>query len=161
MVRPRWIGRPDLALDAGAGLWEIGRMPSSLPRAGRRALVAPALLVALALAQLGGWRACGLSPWKGGGFGMFATNDHGAFRSVRVVELAGGGERPVVLPAELDRLRRHAREVPREANLRRLADALRARAPSLGALRVEVWRTEFAREDLAPRLVLVARAELR
>ena len=137
-------------------------MPSSLLRAGRRALVAPALLVALALAQIGGWQSAGLSPWKGGGFGMFATNDHGAFRSVRVVELApGGGERPVVLPAELDRLRRHAREVPREANLRRLADALRARAPSLGALRVEVWRTEFAREDLAPRLVLVARAELR
>ena len=136
-------------------------MPSRLLRAERRALVAPTLLVALTLAQLGAWQGFALSPWKGGGFGMFATNDHGGFRSVRVLELAAGGERPVVLPGELDRLRRHAREVPREANLRRLADALRARAPSLGALRVEVWRTEFAPEDLAPRLALVARAEFR
>jgi hypothetical protein len=149
MVRPGWIGRPEPALDAGRGLGEIGRMKSP-PRAERRALVAPALLVALALAQISGWQGCGLSPWKGGGFGMFATNDHGAFRSVRVVELAAGGERPVVLPSELDRLRRHVREVPREANLRRLAE-----------LRVEVWRIEFAPDDLAPRLALVARAEFR
>ena len=134
-------------------------MPSRRLRCERRALVAPALLAALALAQLSGWLAFGLSPWKGGGFGMFATNDHGAFRSVRVLELAAG-ERRVALPDELDRLRRHAREVPREANLRRLAEALRAREPELGALRVEVWRTEFARDGLAPRLVLVAQAEL-
>jgi hypothetical protein len=131
------------------------------PRAGWRALVAPGLLAALALAQIAGWLACGLSPWKGGGFGMFATNDHGAFRSVRVVELAAAGERSVALPEELDRLRRHVREVPREANLLRFAAALRAREPGLGPLRVEVWRTEFAEDDLAPRRVLVARAELR
>jgi hypothetical protein len=161
MVRPAWIGRPGPTLDAGPSLGEIGRMPSGLPRAGPRALVAPGLLVALALAQIAAWQGFGLSPWKGGGFGMFATNDHGAFRSVRVVELFAGGERAVALPGDLDRLRRHAREVPREANLRRLAEALRARAPSLGALRVEVWRTEFERGDLSPRLALVARAEVR
>ena len=136
-------------------------MPSPLLRAERRALVAPALLAALALAQIAGWYALGLSPWKGGGFGMFATNDHGAFRRVRAFELGAGGERPVVLPGELERLRRHVREVPREANLRRIADALRAGAPGLGPLRVEVWRIEFAPADLAPREVLVASAEFR
>jgi hypothetical protein len=136
-------------------------MPSPSTRAPRRALVAPALLVALALAQIGAWRGIGLSPWKGGGFGMFATNDHGAFRSVRVVELAAGAERPVALPGTLDRLRRHAREVPHEANLRRLAEALREAAPGLGALRVEVWRTEFRSADLSPHLVPVAHAEFR
>jgi hypothetical protein len=161
MVGPGWIGRPGPALDARPALGEIGRMPSGLLRAGPRALVAPGLLVVLALAQIAAWQGLGLSPWKGGGFGMFATNDHGAFRSVRVIELTAGGERPVALPGELDRLRRHVREVPREANLRRLAEALRLRAPSLGALRVEVWRTEFGGDDLAPRLALVARAEFR
>jgi hypothetical protein len=134
-------------------------MPSASLRAERRALVAPALLVALALGQLAAWWWTDLSPWKGGGFGMFATTDHGAFRSVRVIEVGAAGERRIALPSELDRLRRHARELPREANLRRLAEALRAREPGLGPLRVEVWRTEFARADLAPRLVLVARAE--
>jgi hypothetical protein len=135
-------------------------MPSRKRSVERRALVAPALLAALALAQAAGWLAFELSPWKGGGFGMFATSDHGAFRSVRVIERIAGGERPVALPAELDRLRRHAREVPLDANLRRLAEALRARAPGLGPLRVEVWRTEFARDDLRPGLTLVARVEL-
>jgi len=118
------------------------------PLGRRRALVAPAVLLALALAQIGG-------------FGMFATNDHGGLRRVRVVELAEGGERPVAVPEELERLRRHAREVPRAANLRRLGEALRAREPGLGALRIEVWRTEFAPADLAPSLVRVASAELR
>jgi hypothetical protein len=127
----------------------------------RRALVAPALLLALALTQIGGWAAFDLSPWKGGGFGMFSTNDHGAFRQVRVVELAAGSERPVALPEELERLVRHVREVPRDANLRRLGAALRERSPRLAVLRVEVWRTEFAAADLAPTRVLVASSELR
>jgi hypothetical protein len=129
-----------------------------------RALIAPALLVALALAQIGGWLAFDLSPWKGGGFGMFSTTDHGAFRRVRVFALDAGageaGERRVPIPGALDRLRRHAREVPREANLRRLGEALRAERPALGRLRIEVLRTEFARGDLAPRHVPLARAEL-
>jgi hypothetical protein len=135
-------------------------MPWLPPHGRRRALVAPGLLLALALAQIAGWAAYGLTPWKGGGFGMFATDDHGGFRRVRVVERTAAGERPVAVPDELERLRRRAREAPRGANLRRLGEALRARAPELGPLRIEVWRTEFARADLAPRRVLVASAEL-
>jgi hypothetical protein len=131
------------------------------PHGRRRALVAPGLLFVLALAQIVGFAAVGLSPWKGGGFGMFATLDHGGFRRVRVLELAAGGERAVAVPEELERLQRHVREVPRAANLRRLGEALRARAPALGALRVEVWRTEFAPGDLEPRRVRVASAVLR
>jgi hypothetical protein len=131
-----------------------------LPQGRRRALVAPGLLVGLALAQIAAFAAFDLSPWKGGGFGMFSTLDHGAFRRVRMIERTPVGERRVALPEELERLQRHVREVPREANLRRLGEALRAREPGLGALRVEVWRTEFAPDDLAPGRVLVASAEL-
>jgi hypothetical protein len=122
--------------------------------------VAPGLLFVLALAQLAAFAAFGLSPWKGGGFGMFATVDHGAFRRVLVFERGASGERRVALPQELERLQRHVREVPRAANLRRLGAALRQRAPGLGPLRIEVWRTEFAADGLVPRLVLVASAEL-
>jgi hypothetical protein len=129
------------------------------PRGERRSLVAPGLLLALALAQIAAFYAVGLSPWKGGGFGMFASNDHGAFRSVRVIERSDTRERALAVPEDLERLRRHVREVPRVANLRRLAEALRARDAGHGTLRVEVWRVEFAPEDLAPRRVLVASAE--
>jgi hypothetical protein len=135
-------------------------MPWLPPPGTRRALVAPGLLLALALAQIAGWAAYGLTPWKGGGFGMFATNDHGGFRRVHVIERVAEGERVVPVPDALERERRRAREAPSAANLRRLGEALRARARELGPLRVEVWRTEFAREDLTPRRVLVASAEL-
>ncbi len=132
-----------------------------LPLRARLALVPPALLVGLALAQIAGYVGYGLSPWKGGGFGMFSTNDHGGFRNVHVLELAAGAERRVVLPGDLERRERHAREAPSQANLLRLATELRARSPGLGALRVEVWRTEFAASDLRPQRVLVASAESR
>jgi hypothetical protein len=143
---------------AGCGI--VAAMAWLPPHGRRRALVAPGLLLALALAQIAGWAAYGLTPWKGGGFGMFATNDHGAFRRVRVIQRTPEGERPVPVPDELERLRRRAREAPREANLRRLGEAMRELAPELGPLRVEVWRTEFAREDLTPHRALVASAEL-
>jgi hypothetical protein len=120
--------------------------------------VAPLLLLGLAFAQIAGFAAFGLSPWKGGGFGMFSTNDHGGFRSVRVVELAASGERRVVLPERLERLQRHAREAPRRTTLERLAAELRRDEGSLGPLRVEVWRTRFSPADLTPERVLVASA---
>jgi hypothetical protein len=151
---------PGRRLKRAAGWGIVGPMAWLPPHGRRRALVAPGLLLSLALAQIAAFYEVGLSPWKGGGFGMFATVDHGGFRRVRVVELAAGGERPVAVPEELERLQRHAREVPRAANLRRLGEALRARAPGLGALRIEVWRTAFAPSDLAPSRVLVASAEL-
>jgi hypothetical protein len=101
------------------------------------------LLVALACTQIG--LSCGaqLSPWKGGGFGMFATNDHGSFRSVRVYALRGSEERPVEIPSERLRLEIRARELPTEAALRRLARALAGEAPGAEALRAEVWLTEL------------------
>jgi len=124
-------------------------------RVRRRALVAPLLLVTLALAQIAGFVGFGLSPWKGGGFGMFSTNDHGSFRSVRVFEMGENGERRVDLPPELEQLQRHVREAPRQANLERLVTELRAGTPGLGTLRVEVWRTQFSPVDLRPERVLV------
>jgi hypothetical protein len=102
-----------------------------------------ALLVALACAQIGLAFGADLSPWKGGGFGMFATNDHGAFRSVRVFALAGGEARRVEIPPELRRRELRVRELPTARALRGLAEALAGDAPGAEALRAEVWLTEF------------------
>ena len=136
----------------------MDRLPSPLRR---RALVAPCLLLALALAQIAGHACYHLSPWKGGGFGMFSSNDHGGFRSLRVFELGASGERRVPLPEALERWQRHVLELPRQANLERLASELRAATPGLGTLRVEVWRTQFSSADLTPERVLVAGAVCR
>jgi hypothetical protein len=104
-----------------------------------------AVLVALACAQIGLAFGAGLSPWKGGGFGMFATNDHGGFRHVRVYALRDGREERLELPPELEREGLRAAWLPSDRQLRRLARGLAesGAAPGAGALRVEVWRTEF------------------
>ncbi|HEX2485297.1 MAG TPA: hypothetical protein VHQ66_08355 [Myxococcota bacterium] len=104
-----------------------------------------AALVALACTQIALAFGAGLSPWKGGGFGMFATNDHGGFRHVRVYALEAGGERRLDVPPELQRQELHAAWLPTDAQLRRLAAQLSRTgvARDAGALRVEVWRTEF------------------
>jgi hypothetical protein len=102
-----------------------------------------ALLAVLALTQIALAFGTQLSPWKGGGFGMFATNDHGAFRSVRVYALGPGGEERVEVPPELRRAELRVRELPSEGALRRLAETLAAEAPEASGLRTEVWRVEL------------------
>jgi hypothetical protein len=72
------------------------------------AWVAPAVLLAVATVQLAASQQRGLSPWKGGGFGMFATVDSPAARFLRIRLLGPDRELPVLVP---DRLRRAAHEL--------------------------------------------------
>ena len=72
-----------------------------------------------------------LSPWKGGGFGMFATADQPTARLVRVfLQNDSGGrvaEIPVRLPTDLTHIGRLAmsvRTMPRSGDTGRLAEAL-------------------------------------
>ena len=86
----------------------------------------------------------GLNPWKGGGFGMFATADRGSLRQVRVFRLVPGAEElPLFLSDAVEVQRRAAQELPRDANLRALAQALAIAQGEVGTLRVEVWRARF------------------
>jgi hypothetical protein len=118
-----------------------------------RALLAPGLLALLGLLQIALALGFDLSPWKGGGFGMFATTDHGGLRHVVVTDTAG---QRVRVPSELTRLRGRVREYPVASGLAGLADALREADPGLGPVRVEVRRLEFAPADLRPTSRLVA-----
>jgi hypothetical protein len=102
-----------------------------------------ALLVALACTQIALAYTVQLSPWKGGGFGMFATNDHGAFRTVRVYALLPDGERRIEVPPELRREELRARELPSARALRRFAGRMAPLAPEAAELRAEVWLIEF------------------
>jgi len=104
-----------------------------------------ALLVVLACAQIALAFAAGLSPWKGGGFGMFATTDHGGFRRVRAYAIGAEGERPLALPPELQRDALRAATWPAQCALRRVAEGLAesGAAAAAEAVRVEVWRTRF------------------
>ncbi|HVH06766.1 MAG TPA: hypothetical protein VNE71_12285 [Myxococcota bacterium] len=100
-------------------------------------------LVLLACVQLALVHVAELSPWKGGGFGMFATNDHGSFRSVRVFAEQAGGERRLGVPSERLQALFRVRELPNAAALRAFAGSLAPLAPDANAIRVEVWRVCF------------------
>ena len=103
-----------------------------------------------------------LSPWLGGGFGMFSTMDVGSTRQVFVTAITpNGAEHPVTLREPLRGVMQRARGLPDRKQLATLAQATREAlgdegsgldVAELAALRIEVWRTRFEPETLRPKL---------
>lgn len=90
------------------------------------------LLIAIALVQIWLSAAIDLTPWKGGGFGMFSTVDHVPSRFIRVFLVLrgdGGQEVPISLPTErreIGELARAVRAAPGNTDvLHDLANRLR------------------------------------
>ena len=90
-------------------------------RAAWRALLPVALLVAVAVAQVTLARTAGLSPWKGGGFGMFSTTDDAGRRHVRVFVSAAERSEEIAIAPSLEDAARRAAVLPTDAELSRLA----------------------------------------
>src|SRR4029453_8681006 len=82
-------------------------------------LLPPALLVVVGLVQVASASLVHLTPWKGGGFGMFSTLDPAAFRGVDIVIDAPGRSETLDVPASLDRLAARAASCPADWRLRR------------------------------------------
>ena len=106
------------------------------------------LLIVVAIAQIVLSKTANLSPWKGGGFGMFATTDGTPFRRVRIfVEAAGRSEELEIAPSQEFPAAR-AQLFPSDRMLGGLAEAVVARERRYGrpveTVRVEIWRTEFS-----------------
>ena len=153
-------------------------MPATL-----RALLAylpPAILAAVAINHLVLSQTSDLSPWKGGGFGMFATVDSPARRFLSGHLAADGKVLPISLPgddAAGDALT-GALTLPSPERLDRLTDVLARREwylnPATGtatprsgrggtdrrirpqAIRLEVYRVLFNRETLEVERLLLA-----
>jgi len=89
-----------------------------------------------------------LSPWKGGGFGMFATLDGTAFRHVRIfVESKERSEELEIAPSQ-EWAAARGELFPSDRMLTGLAQTVVAREKRYGrpveTVRIEVWRTEFS-----------------
>jgi len=112
------------------------------------------LLIAVALHQIFLARSAALSPWSGGGFGMFSTLDHGSRRHLHTFVLRPGLRREVLLPdVHADEIKR-ALTLPNDARLRRLARTV-SRMPSSDygsatAVQIQIWNTRFDPETLTP-----------
>jgi hypothetical protein len=113
-----------------------------------RAAAPAMLMIAVAAVQITLALTSGLTPWKGGGFGMFSSLDHGAFRGIDIVIEAPGRSEALDVPASLDELAARAAAYPSEWLLRRLARAVAARERRyrrpISTVRLTVWRTEFS-----------------
>ena len=111
------------------------------------ALAPPLVLVAVALVQIFLTSRTGLTPWKGGGFGMFATTDATGFRYVRLFVDAPDRSEELEVPPSLEDLAARAQALPSTAQLDQLARATAARERrkkrAVEMVRVEVWRIDF------------------
>jgi hypothetical protein len=115
----------------------------------RLAIVAPtALLLAVASGQMFLARTADLSPWKGGGFGMFASVDGLPFRWVRLYVSAPERSEEIVVPASLDDQAQRTATWPHRRALEGLARAVIAREQRrrhpVDSVRVEVWRADVS-----------------
>lgn len=95
-----------------------------MPREWILCVAAPLLLVAVAGGQVYVARTAGLSPWKGGGFGMFSTVDAPAARFLRAYLLRDSEEIPVMIPRGLQPFAAEVRTLPHPRSLRLLAEKL-------------------------------------
>ena len=122
---------------------------------GRWAPVLPAaVLLVVASLQMTVGRAWGLSPWKGGGFGMFATLDARPFRYLRVYVTAPERSEELAMPRSLEDAAASAEILPTDRQLERLARRIvereRSKGRPVGLVRIEVWREEFTPDSLSP-----------
>lgn len=117
-----------------------------------RTLLPALLLLAVALTQIVLAKVADLSPWKGGGFGMFATTDGAAFRHVRLFVDAPGRSEETNVTTSLEMAAVRALLFPSTRFLTRLGEAVGARERREGrdvaTVRVEVWRVEFSDRPL-------------
>jgi hypothetical protein len=102
-----------------------------------------AILLVVAAAQVLLVHTVDLSPWKGGGFGMFAAVDGGAVRSVRIRVDAPGRSEMVHVPASLEVDADRAAALPVTWLLDRLGRAVatreQRRSQPVDRVTIEVW----------------------
>ena len=103
-----------------------------------------AVLVAVALHQLGATAYGDLTPWLGGGFGMFATLDTPGNRVLSAHVLEPDFRREIVIPQSLSDAAGRARAFPTRRRLTDLAGRLAAdpryNRDTVEAVVLTVWR---------------------
>jgi hypothetical protein len=116
-------------------------------------MVPVALLLAVAGAQVTLARTAGLSPWKGGGFGMFSTTDDSGRRFVRMFVTAPERSEEIGISPSIEDAATRAAVLPSDRQLARLARQIvereRRNHRPVEQVRIEAWRIEYAAGTLA------------
>ena len=123
-----------------------------------------ALLIGVACTQLWLAHTVNLSPWSGGGFGMFSTADTRGNRHLHAFAIRPGIRRELEIPASFTDRVRPLLACPTESALRALAaDLVDIPSPNIGpltAIEIQVWITHFDPNTLAPSGTLLRAIEV-
>jgi hypothetical protein len=124
------------------------------------------LLLAGAINHLYLVKTSNLSPWLGGGFGMFASTDVAPSRLLVVTAVhEDGDEYTVPSRGRFKKLKRRALGLPGRRQLELLARAIWERlerepvdetGSPLQSLRIEVWKTRYEANSLQPQQTQIA-----
>jgi hypothetical protein len=124
-----------------------------LTRRAWRGALPVGLLLAVAAVQLTLAGTAGLSPWKGGGFGMFSTTDDAGRRRVRVFVSAPERSEEIAIAPSTEDAAERAAVLPTDGALSRLAQRVVARERRyqrpVDTVRIETWRIDYAPDTLA------------
>jgi hypothetical protein len=133
----------------------------------RLAIAGPStLLCVIAAAQMILSSTASLSPWKGGGFGMFASVDGVPFRWVRLYVHSAERSEEIALPASMEDAAHRLAAWPHRRALEEFGRALIARERRhrrpVDWVRIEVWRADVSPAlDVSERLVRGATLDTR
>lgn len=105
------------------------------------------LLIVVACVQIYLARTANLTPWKGGGFGMFSTTDGNANRYLRIYISGPQRSEELQLKASMEDLATRAQMYPGNLQLENLAKAIlkdqqKKNLPA-DSVRIEVWRIQY------------------
>jgi len=89
-------------------------------------IVAPTLLIAVACVQIVLAHTRQLTPWKGGGFGMFSTADGPSARWLRCYLIVNGRPVSVSVPDEVDTERLRVRSMPSPKRMNEISAGIAA-----------------------------------
>ena len=96
-----------------------------------------------------------LSPWLGGGYGMFSSTDYGPSRFIKILGLKDNIiQEEVEIPEHLSALGQQVRSLPNNKNIQHLAIELENyfafNQHVFPVIRVEIWKTLYDSQTLKP-----------
>ena len=121
------------------------------------------LLVAIAVNQLILANFFNLSPWLGGGYGMFSTTDVGSNRHIHIYAKSEGIIKELIYPKELSDLALRTKSFPTDRNLIVLAQRISEIEDdsALKSIEVQVWKSQYKSKTLHPSSKMLKSVELK
>ncbi len=121
------------------------------------------LLVAIAVNQLILANFFSLSPWLGGGYGMFSTTDVGSNRHIHIYAKSEGIIKELIYPKELSDLALRTKSFPTDRNLNKFTRTIAQIEDdsALKSIEIQVWKSHFKTYSLDPSSKILRSVELK